>query len=255
MANAETTITFRAREFKGSRLRCLLLTSQTDNKVADFLMNLVAPHAFVTPEHHWAPRGFVAPDEARLVDTEPHEFLSKSNRDLLTSWWLARPGRANTPNWDVVSTCLIGGRSGLILVEAKAHDGEFGDDKCGATDPENVRSIDEALSEATAGWDALAPGFALSAKCRYQLSNRFAFAWKLASMGVPIVLVYLGFLHAHEMDDGNRILLKDHAGWQQCVLAGSGATVPHNIWEKTFDVGGTPLTALIRSATVGVQAR
>jgi hypothetical protein len=35
---------------------------------------------------------------------------------------------ANTPNWDLVSGCQIGNRQGLILVEAKAHEGELADD-------------------------------------------------------------------------------------------------------------------------------
>ena len=33
------------------------------------------------------------------------------------------------------------------------------------------------------------------------MSNRFAWAWKLASSSVPVVLIYLGFLRADEMRD------------------------------------------------------
>ena len=99
------------------------------------------------------------------------------------------------------------------------------------------------------------PGFALSAKSRYQLSNRFAFAWKLADLGVPVVLVYLGFLDAHEMNDGGRVLLKDHSAWRQRVVTGSSGAIPANAWDQTFSVGGTPLTILIRSASVAVDAR
>ncbi len=99
------------------------------------------------------------------------------------------------------------------------------------------------------------PGFALSATSRYQLSNRFAFAWKLAKMGKPVVLVYLGFLNAHEMGDGTRVLLRDQVQWCRCVLARSEGTIPRGAWDRTFDVDGTPLTVLIRSAAVEIEAR
>lgn len=38
------------------------------------------------------------------------------------------------------------------------------------------------------------------------MSNRFAWAWKLATMEVPVVLVYLGFLNATEMGDQGSLL-------------------------------------------------
>ena len=126
MKRDETTITFRERDFKGSRLRCLLLTSNSPAKVAEFLTSMVAPHAVVTTRDHWAPRGFLKPDEARLGETAG--FLSGVDRTTMANWWLAQQGGANTPNWDLVSTCHINDRPGLVLVEAKAHEGELSDD-------------------------------------------------------------------------------------------------------------------------------
>lgn len=253
MTRDEHTITFRKREFKGSRLRCLLLTSQAATEVANFLTSLVAPHASVSPTDHWAPGGFLEPDEAKLE--EMSEFLPEENPDELARWWLAKPGRANTPNWDLVSTCRINDRRGLILVEAKAHEDELADDRCGATDQENFRQIENAIGEATVAWNAIMPGFALSVNSHYQLSNRFAFGWKLASMHTPVILVYLGFLNAHEMKRKNRGFLENHAQWRSCVLEGSKGMIPEAAWDKTFDVEGTPLTVLIRSAIVGIDAR
>jgi hypothetical protein len=253
MTPADRSITFREREFKGSRLRCLLLTNNAPDYVADFLNSLVAPHAIVMPEDHWAPRGFLDPDEAKLGETLG--FLCEPDRTMLTSWWLAQPGRANTPNWDLMSTCRIEDRRGLILAEAKAHEAEFSDDRSGAKNPENIQQIENALAEATVALNALASGFALTDNTHYQLSNRFAFAWKVAKMGTPVVLLYLGFLDAQEMEDGSRILLKDHAQWRRCLLARSKGTIPEEVWDRTFDVNGTPLTILIGSAVVGIHAR
>ena len=253
MTSPERPITLRARELKGSRLRCLLLTGDAPNKVASFLNSLVTSNALVTADDCWAPRGFLEPKEAKLGETP--RFLPAPNRAALTRWWLARPGSANTPNWDLVSTCLIKNRTGLVLIEAKAHEAEFADDRCGATNQENLQQIENALGEATVGWNALASGFALSASSHYQLSNRFAVAWKLATMGIPIVLVYLGFLDAQEMAGGSRVLFNDHAKWRRCVLARSKGTIPEHAWDSAFDVEGTPLIVLIRSAVVGIHAR
>jgi hypothetical protein len=252
MTTDERKVTFREREFKGSRLRCLLLTCDAPERVAAFLKSLVFPHAQVTVGDHWAPRGLLEPDEAKLG--EMPDFVPDQERAVLTSWWLKVPGRANTPNWDLVSTCRIAGRKGLVLVEAKAHEGELADDKSSATSP-NREQIEKALVGATAAWNALESGFLLSVDSHYQLSNRLAFSWKLATMGIPVVLVYLGFLGAREMDDGKRLLLKDHAQWRRCVMAQSIGTAPNAVWDRTFDVGGTPLTVLIRSAIVRIDAR
>lgn len=246
------TIAFRRREFKGSRLRCLLMTQQSDTDVAGFLTSLVAQHAVVTAADHWAPRGFLNPVEPKLGETEG--FLCENDRGAVASWWLARPGRANTPNWDLVSTCQIGKGKGLVLVEAKAHEAEFADDRCGAKDKSNLKRIADALSKAETAWNGLMPGFSLSVESHYQLSNRFAFAWKLASMGTPVVLVYLGFLNAYEMIGSGRVLLRDDEQWRKCVLKGANGTIPPDAWGKEFDVTGTPLTVLIRSADVSVHA-
>lgn len=253
MKQAEDSITFKRRDFKGSRLRCLMLTSLPERRFAETLSEIVAPHAGVAPHHLHAPRGFLHPDEAKLGETPG--FLSDLQRNELTGWWLEETRNANTPNWDLVSQCCIGDQDGLILVEAKSHEGEFHtkSDMCGAKEP-NARKIREAIREATQDLDRLSPGFALSSDSHYQLSNRFAFAWTLAKMGIPSVLVYLGFLDAHEMKDGRRKLLESHDQWRNCVLRKSEGRIPKEAWDRTFDVDGVPVTILVRSAYVGIQA-
>ena len=248
----EETVTFRKREFYGSRFRCLLATSQQRPAVAKFLTSLAPDGVSVTEKHVWAPRGFREPEEARLAETP--DFLSLAHGGTLRGWWLAKPGRANTPNWDIVSECDHKGTKGLILIEAKAHAGEFGDDRCGATNRDNYNRICDALKDANTEWNKIAPGFSLSADSKYQLSNRFAFAWKVASLGTPVVLIFLGFLNAREMQRGRK-LFTSHDDWEKCVKDGGKNHVPESIWGKEYLVNGTSLTVLIRSAHVDIEAR
>ena len=178
MTDVEDTITFRKREFKGSRLRCLLLTNNAPKDVAAFLNSLVAPHALVTTEDHWAPRGFLAPDEAQLGKTPG--FLPEADREVLTRWWLDQPHGANTPNWDLVSTCRIEGRKGVILAEAKAHEAEFSDDRIGATNPEHSRQFESATGRGIRCVDRIDLRLRVVCGAHYQLSNRFTFrgSWR-----------------------------------------------------------------------------
>lgn len=243
-------LSFRPREFKGSRLRCLLATHRSRTDVARFLSELIGTPGSVVESDRWFPGGFLKPDEAKLGESVG--LLNEIERMTITGWWLADTRRANTPNWDLASTCQLPSGRGLLLVEAKAHATELADDRCGATNRENFQRIEEALALATAGWNTLQPGFKLTPNSHYQMSNRFAFAWKLATMQVPVVLVYLGFLNAAEMT--SKEILRDYDHWEYCVLDRSDGVVPRAAWNRTFDVSGTPLTVLIRAATVHVEA-
>jgi hypothetical protein len=248
MMPTNKTISFRLREFKGSRLRCLMVTHRPAPTVSAFFTAITGGAAVVASEDQWAPQGFLNPDEARFAETVG--YLDDAQRQSLTIWWLASPRRANTPNWDLVSTAQINGQKGLILLETKAHAGEFADDRCGSSNKDNFRRIDRALNEATAAWNSLLPGFSLTANAHYQLSNRFAFTWKLASMGIPVILVYLGFLNAAEMT--GRDVFRDFAQWRECVLERSRGVIPQAAWNRSFDVGGTHLKVLLRSADVWI---
>lgn len=253
MSKSPNSVTFKKRDFKGSRFRCLMLTSLPDNTLAETLTGLVTPHAIVNPNHLHSPRGFLHPDEAKLGETPG--FLSDLQREEITSWWLEETRNANTPNWDFVSQCRIGDRDGLILVEAKSHEGEFHtkSDRCGATHPGNAARIREAIADANEGWNGILPGFNLSGDSHYQLSNRFAFAWKLASMGIPALLVYLGCLNCEEMNDGKRRLLRSGEPWTNIVTEKSRGVVPESAWNRSFDVNGTMLSTLISAAEVNLS--
>lgn len=120
------------KERRGSRARCILLTEGHPHEVADALTALVQPFALVRPGHdRWLPQGFAARGEARLGESAV--LLSGPQRAVLTRWWLAVPGRGNTPNWDIAATALVGQRAGLVLVEANAHVAELKPAGFGAT--------------------------------------------------------------------------------------------------------------------------
>jgi hypothetical protein len=239
-------VCFRERDFKGSRFRCLLLTHQPRAKVSAFLNSLVQPFATVNEKDKFMPEGFVLAGEAMLGETPG--FLSSEHDRVLKQWWLASLERARTPNWDLISTCTVEDRRGLVLVEAKAHIGELKrDDSCKSGNSDNLKQISDALAAANL---ELGQGWGLSPNSCYQLSNRFAWAWKLASLGVPVLLVYLGFLNAHEMPTQ----LPTHQAWEKAVLAYAEGIVPKNVWgNRLVASGGSPIIPLIRSADINLS--
>ena len=238
----------RERDLRGSRLRCLMLTSLSKEHVARALNDLVAPFASVGLEDHWMPGGFLRPNEAKLGETPG--FLCPEKREKVTEWWLAVRPHANTPNWDLVSTCTIEERQGLVLVEAKAHDkelrpeGKVRDEK---TNEQNHKHIDQAIKEANGSLNSVLAGWRLSRDAYYQLANRFAWAWKVADLGTPVILVYLGFLSATEMKDQGRPF-SNHQMWHSRILSYAQGVVPSGAWECPLSIRGTLLVPLVRSA-------
>jgi hypothetical protein len=130
-------------------------------------------------------------------------------------------------------------------VEAKAHHGEFGSGKNQIKDLDNQRSISTAIADANRAMRHISPEWNLAADSHYQLCNRFAWAWKAASLGVPVILVYLGFLNVTDMP--GRILLKTAEDWKDAMYKHAEGIVPRDAWGKELDANGTPLIPLIRS--------
>jgi hypothetical protein len=242
------------KDLKGSRLRCLMLANQPRDQVAHFLNSLANPHAVVQTSDFWMPMGFQKPEEAKLGETVG--FLSDVQREAMTDWWLAIKERANTPNWDIASTCTIENKRGLILVEAKAHNAEFKNERkqiIEGTNRDNHERIKEAIEMANKGLKRSLPGWSLSRDSNYQLSNRFAWAWMLASLGVPVVLVYLGFLNVQEMDTKKNSIFTTLPKWQEAVLDRAKGTVPAEAWNRRLDIDGIPIFPLIRAADVNIS--
>jgi len=239
---------------RGSKPRCHWVTHGTADQVAARLTQLIAPWGEVLPEDHWMPEGFINITEPQLH--LQNTLLPEDVRAQLAAWWL--PPDAQTrraPNFDIASTCTIEGKSGLLLVEAKAHSTELVEAAAGrelGPDPTPGRiashaTIGTAISEACNGL-SISTGypFNISRDTHYQMSNRFAWSWKLTQLGYPVVLIYLGFLQANEMvDRGNPFT--DHNDWNDLVHAHSEPLFPGDIWTTELRMANNNLIPLIRS--------
>lgn len=128
--------------------------------------------------------------DAGLI-TKEHEFYN---------WWVQYPGKK--PTWDYICRAEIDGKSGLILLEAKAHKGET--TKTGKARP--VRGKVKDVEQANVNYDQierniidefrrLGKSYHTEGNGYYQIANRIAYASKIHSiLGVPVLLVFFGFI-------------------------------------------------------------
>ena len=250
----------RRNQQRGSKPRCHGLTHGDPARRAGTLTELIAPWGEVGADDVCMPDGFNDVGEAQLHAAT--RLLPDGIRSALASWWLAVPSpKATTPNWDIACTCRIGDDRGLLLIEAKAHHGELQKEECGkaltfpvsANSMRNHVRIGACLDEASI---ALASEtgrpWALSRDHHYQMSNRFAWAWKLTELGVPVVLVYLGFLGCDDMAKDSAVIASD-AEWEQLVRTHSTAIAPPEVWNQTWRLHGRAFVPLIRALTVPLQ--
>jgi hypothetical protein len=235
-------ICFKTKELKGSRLRCLIMTSGGKGRVAQNLQELIQHNGVVDSNlDTWAPGGFLEPKEVQL--NHSIQFFPDHERDNLRDWWLVEGNR--TPEWDLVSTFApTDDGDGMILAEAKAHHSELSvSDNCGSENDLNLIQIETAILEANASLNRIHPGWNMVRDGHYQLCNRFAWSWKLATMGYHVILVYLGFLHAEEMGD----FFHTHDDWHGAVINYSDGLIPVNAWGTKIPVGGGSILPLIVS--------
>lgn len=246
----------KVRERRGSKPRCHLLTHGSPDAVAARLTALAAPFGTVAPTDRWMPDGFANLEEGQLHKAP--RLLPPAVSTLLGEWWLPASGQgARTPNFDVASTCTIDDDpSGLLLIEAKAHETELFKEAAGrrlAADASAERrasheTIGTAIDSARTGLGA-ATGLSwhISRNSHYQMSNRFAWAWKLTELNVPVVLVYLGFIRANDMSKPGEVRFADAAAWEAAVMSHSAPLFPAEVWGQRWSVNGFPFIPLIRS--------
>lgn len=255
----------RPKERRGSKPRCHLLTHGAPEAVAKRLTLLVAPLAVVSPDDRWMPQGFEHIEEAQLHRAP--RLLPPALGARLGEWWLpADRQEARTPNFDLASTCMIDDTPGLLLIEAKAHAAELQKEAVGrrvqAVDPEEAakreashRTIGAAIESARIGLrSATNVEWRIDIDDHYQMSNRFAWSWKLAELGIPVVLVYLGFLRAGDMSKPGEEPFADAAAWDALVRDHSAPLFPGDVWDRRWAVNGVPFIPLIRSIELPLES-
>ncbi len=255
-------------KWRGNRLHVLDWTGSelVREELAALLLPLSGSIEATAP---FMPAGHGRVEEARLESFGPRAFQNHPAWAALQSWWLCHPSGANTPNWDMATVCTLGATRALLLVEAKANVPELSEsgkvlrgrltdvrDVYGRrmrNDPsdnarENHERIGEAVREANDAWSALDARVRLSAAHSYQLANRLAFTWKLATLGIPTVLLYLGFTG----DEGIAHPFTDASHWEREFAAHANTLLPVELREKELDFGGSaaPAWVLCRSRPV-----
>ena len=83
----------------------------------------------------------------------------------------------------------------------------------------------------------------------YQLANRLAFAWKLATLGFPVVLLYLGFTGDTGIEDVGPAFNND-ADWNRAFAEYTNGIVPLDLLGRRLDVDGTPVWLISASRPV-----
>ncbi|HVC92748.1 MAG TPA: hypothetical protein VND64_03610 [Pirellulales bacterium] len=202
------------------------------------------------------PYGRATPADWREYEIEEYmrALPFPENKTLDLKWWFPnKTGLNRRPTWDLLCQLDVGGRPGLLLVEAKAHVREMLEqdkkrdptlsDESKANDRQiksNIMRTNKVLSDLGAG------RFLLSADNHYQLANRIAYLCKLANDGIPVVLLYLGWLNSPAWP---RDCFRDQAHWQQVMHKYMAGVVPASFPERLFkfhDRGSMQM--LIRSA-------
>ncbi len=238
---------------RGSKPRCHSLAHGTPEDVSARLTSLIKPWGSVNPSDHWMPDGFDHAEEARL-DIAPQLIPAELDRAALRSWWLTVPENANTPNWDIASTCMVGNCRGLLLVEAKAHERELRSAEAGKPLRAPV-TFNSRRNHARIGWciedaslarsEQTKLNWTMSRDSRYQMANRFSWSWKLTELKFPVILVYLGFVNAKEMIDRGAPLTDE--SWPRMVRSHSATLFPGEVWDREWTVNGRSFVPLIKA--------
>ncbi len=181
--------------------------------------------------------------------------------DRLENFWLEGRRWIKHPAWDLLTTCTIDGDPGILLVEAKNYERDLNPD--GKPPPmnrnqESLRNHDligSGLDQAAAELSAiLGTDINISRDDHYQLSNRVASAWILASCRIPSALLYLGFLGAPQ--NSNQIPFSNVGDWRQAMEKHIQGILPSNFAQSPILIsGGATMRMIIESLEVNMFSR
>jgi hypothetical protein len=239
--------------YRGSRKHVLDLLSQND--FFEIFNNFLrGSGATVTDIDVHTPQGYTDPEEMELRDFGPKYLADQIDWSMIRNWWPDYP--AKSPQWDLLTTCTIEGKKGIVLVEAKAHEAELKwegkpiEEDASRESIRNHRKIGGCIAEACRGLNEKIPGINIQRDSHYQLANRVAFAWKLAQCGMPVVLLYLGFIGDSGISDVG-VPFRDNDHWQRVMGAYMQGVLPQSFPETRieFESAGS-MTMLIRSLPV-----
>lgn len=226
------------KEYYGSQKAMLQLIS--DQSFPNTLNQHLTPvNCEIPNDLNWFPKGFNAPKEAELKT-----FIEPTLGNKIEKWWLAvSTPNTRTPNWDFISYCKIDGKEGVLLVEAKGHVAELS--HSGKSKPTsksensilNHQQIGKAIEEVRTALKGQFPEINISRDHSYQLSNRLAHAWWLASHGIPTILLYVGFLDCIYVSGKKYKIFKNDSEWQECFQNHLYSVGTSNLLNKWVDCG------------------
>ena len=234
---------------KGSQ-KALLTLIDSDDFLKSINELIKETGAKITSEDVWKPKGMKDKSERTLTTFLKDNFDQNLGENILR-WWIKYGSRG--PNWDFLSTCTIKGEKGLLLVEAKAHKSELSNSKKRLDKDANDKSkvnhskIEEAILQANTAINKQVDGVCISRDKCYQLSNRVAHAWWLANQGIPVVLLYLGFLNCKDMDNSKNKLFKTDQDWQTSFIEHAKQVGVDNLVGHKVDCGKSSFITICKS--------
>ncbi len=200
------------------------------------------------------PKGREAPEEWTLRKFCKTYYNRQFDYQAFDNWWL--PDRYRNPQWDILTTCIIKGKPGILLVEGKANDKELVTDgrqldvKASEQSKINYEKIGDCIAEAAQWLGEHIGDIGISRDTHYQLSNRVASAWKLAQCGLPTVLLYLGFTGDGGIRDAGEPFVDDNH-WQRVMGAYMAGVLPLHFLDKLIVVeGGATMQMFVKSLPV-----
>lgn len=186
--------------FKGSKKHILDLLERDD--FIQEMNEILSPYnASISDKTTIQPKGYSDIKEYGLqtfIKWNKLDSIFPSLSDFNFNEW-RNPHGGKAPTWDMISLCKLNNKDAILLVEAKAHIGEF--DKKGKRLPNkkstgsiiNHKNIEGKISDISSALKELNSEFNISMDIHYQLSNRVAYWWQLKQLNIPVILLYLGF--------------------------------------------------------------
>ncbi|HVM61094.1 MAG TPA: hypothetical protein VMV72_09530 [Verrucomicrobiae bacterium] len=241
--------------FRGTRKHILDWTGQGREAFARSLNEMIQPaNAHVGSDDSWIPQGYRFPNEAKLSQVGDL-YLSERIRGVIDNWWLKHKKGTSVPGWDLLATGDFEGKKGLILVQGASHANELGVEgrdirgNASAHSKANHKHIGAAIEMARKALAGKFSGVEISRDNHYELSTRVALAWKLAWEGVPVILLYLGFIGDEGVSDLGEPF-RSSEQWYAFMKEHIRGVLPPGLIGKPIKTKGADMTILLAARNV-----